>query len=273
MPADLPGTRITLSGGLRAVDGAATETTDDRPPVLLLHGMMGGAWQFDGFQRALSRAGYRSLALDYRGHHGSRPVRRLGGTRVSEYVDDALTACRHLGERPIVVGQSMGGLIAQVLAGGGNASAAVLVCSLPPRGIRWRGARDPRFAWRHLPEVVLRRPLRPHRAELDDLILNRCEPALADVMFARQVPESSRAGTEIAYGLVRAPTGPLGCPVLSVSAGQDRLVSPQVGAMLADRYEGEHLHVEDAGHYALVGEPGWERLAAQIIGWLDGVNR
>jgi pimeloyl-ACP methyl ester carboxylesterase len=255
------GARVTLERGLSAI---ACDGASECPPVLLLHGMMGGAWQFDGFQRALRAAGYSSLALDYRGHHES--AGRLGGVR--EYVDDAAVACAALGEPPIVVGQSMGGLVAQLLAARMPVRAAVLVCSLPPRGIRWRGVRDQRFALRHASAVLTGRALTPDRAELEDLILNGfADESARDLYFVRQVPESSRAGVEIAYGLLDVPR--LDCPVLSVTAGADRLVFPSVGAALAERHGGELLHFEDRGHYALVGEPGWEAVAARIIGWID----
>jgi len=57
------------------------------------------------------------------------------------------------------------------------------------------------------------------------------------------------------------------CPALSITAGRDRLVLPCVGERLATRYGGEHLGFEDAGHYALVGEPGWRDRAAEILAW------
>jgi hypothetical protein len=47
--------------------------------------------------------------------------------------------------------------------------------------------------------------------------------------------------------------------MLSVSAAEDRLVHAHIGHALARRYGGDHLQLDDAGHYALVGEPGWEK--------------
>jgi pimeloyl-ACP methyl ester carboxylesterase len=269
-PASTPaeGEKIALRGGLRAVERRPSEGSG-KPPVLLLHGMMGGAWQFRWLQDALAESGYESLALNYRGHHGSAPVRRLGRVGVRDYLDDALCACEHLAEPPLVIGQSMGGLIAQLLAERGAVRAAVLVCSLPPAGIRWRGVRDPRQAWRHLPDTVLGRPLQPHRGELDVLIFNGIPPDERAAFFASQVPESSRAGAQIAFGLVRVDARSVRCPVLSISASEDQLVLPEIGERLAVRYGGEHLHFEGAGHYALVGEPGWAGRAARTLEWCE----
>jgi pimeloyl-ACP methyl ester carboxylesterase len=262
---------VILPGGLSAVERVPRASTS-KPPVLLLHGMMGGAWQFRWLQEALSEAGYRSLALNYRGHHGSLPVRRLGRVGVDEYLYDALCGCAQLGEPPIAIGQSMGGLVAQLLAERGAVRAAVLAFSLPPAGIRWRGVRDPRNAWRHLPDTLRGRPLRPDRPELEDLILNRIPVSERAAFFSRQVPESSRAGAQIAFGLIRVSARAVTCPILSLGASEDRLVLPAVAEQIASRYSGEHLCFEGAGHYALVGEPGWRTRAATTIAWCDEVS-
>jgi pimeloyl-ACP methyl ester carboxylesterase len=218
--------RVRLPGGLSASEWAPAGG-EGRPAVLLVHGMAGGAWQFEWFQRSLAAAGYRSLALDYRGHHGSRPVARLGRVGVCDYLEDALVACRFLGGRPLVVGQSMGGLIAQLLAARDAVSAAVLMVSLPPRGVRWRSVKDPRLATRHLPALLRGRPLMPIRAEADGLILNRIPPGERREFFARQAPESSRAGAQIAFGRIVVDRSAVAGPVLSVTASEDRLVLPR----------------------------------------------
>jgi pimeloyl-ACP methyl ester carboxylesterase len=263
--------RVRLPGGLSAVEALPAEGPFRHAPVLLLHGMMGGAWQFERFQSELARAGYRSLAVDYRGHHDSPPVERLGRVSVLDYLADALAACAFLGGSPVAVGQSMGGLIAQLLAERDAVRAAILVCSLPPRGVRWRGVRNPRRALRHAPSSLFGQPLVPERGELDDLIFNRIPSSERSEFFERQVMESSRAGGEIAFGLIGVDASAVTCPVLSVGASHDRLVLAEVARELAAHYGGDHLQLDGAGHYALVGEPGWREVAARLIEWLDQV--
>ncbi len=248
------------------IDGPA------RGRILFLHGMMAGAWQFEQLQPYFAERGYESLALNYRGHHGSRPVRRLGCISVGNYVEDALIAARFLG-RPIVVGQSMGGLIAQKLAEADAVSAAAVVCALPPRGILWSGSRDLLFAnLRALPAVVSSRAIAPNRASLDALIFNCLKPRDREAMFRKQVPESSRAGFQIAMGFVAVDASRVRCPVLSVGAEHDRLISPRAAAMIARKYAGQLLEFRACGHYALVGERGWEPRAAAILAWMDALE-
>jgi pimeloyl-ACP methyl ester carboxylesterase len=117
---------------------------------------------------------------------------------------------------------------------------------------------------------MLGRPLTPDRAELDALIFNAIgAPTEREALFARQVPESSRAGFQIAFGRVAVDASRVRCPVLSVVAELDRLVAPEVGAQIAEKYRGELLSFRGCGHYALVAEEGWEARAEALVEWLE----
>jgi pimeloyl-ACP methyl ester carboxylesterase len=89
---------------------------EDRPSVLLLHG-----WMFSSdlnwftTYADLHEAGYRVVALDHRGH--GRGLRTTEPFRLQDCADDAAAVLRELGiERALVVGYSMGGAVAQLLA-------------------------------------------------------------------------------------------------------------------------------------------------------------
>jgi pimeloyl-ACP methyl ester carboxylesterase len=86
------------------------------PAVLLLHGWVASAdLNWVGVYDDLIDAGYRILAIDHRGH--GRGLRPLGPFRLSDCADDAAAVIRELGLAPvIVVGYSMGGAIAQLIA-------------------------------------------------------------------------------------------------------------------------------------------------------------
>jgi 3-oxoadipate enol-lactonase len=88
----------------------------DGPAVLLLHGWMATAdLNWCGAYYDLIAAGYRVLAIDHRGH--GRGLRQLVPFRLSDCAADAAAALRELGVAPaLVVGYSMGGAIAQLIA-------------------------------------------------------------------------------------------------------------------------------------------------------------
>lgn len=86
------------------------------PPVMLLHGWTASAdLNWWGSYAALIDAGYRVLAIDHRGH--GRGLRTYERFTLSACASDAAAALRELGCAPAtVVGYSMGGAIAQLMA-------------------------------------------------------------------------------------------------------------------------------------------------------------
>jgi pimeloyl-ACP methyl ester carboxylesterase len=92
------------------------DTGGDGPVVMLLHGWMASAdLNWCGAYESLVDAGYRVLAIDHRGHgRGLRPLVRF---RLVDCAGDAAAVIRSLDAEPaLVVGYSMGGAIAQLVA-------------------------------------------------------------------------------------------------------------------------------------------------------------
>jgi 3-oxoadipate enol-lactonase len=92
------------------------DTGGDGPAVMLLHGWMASAdLNWCGAYGDLAAAGYRVLAIDHRGH--GRGLRQMARFRLVDCASDAAAALRALDVAPaIVVGYSMGGAIAQLIA-------------------------------------------------------------------------------------------------------------------------------------------------------------
>jgi pimeloyl-ACP methyl ester carboxylesterase len=92
------------------------DTGGDGPPVMLLHGWTASAdLNWWGTYGELQQAGYRVLAIDHRGH--GRGLRTYERFTLAACANDAAAAIEALDCAPaVVVGYSMGGAIAQLLA-------------------------------------------------------------------------------------------------------------------------------------------------------------
>jgi 3-oxoadipate enol-lactonase len=92
------------------------DTGGDGAVVMLLHGWMATAdLNWWAAYADLVNAGYRVLAIDHRGH--GRGLRALVKFRLSDCAGDAAAVLRTLDGAPaVVVGYSMGGAIAQLVA-------------------------------------------------------------------------------------------------------------------------------------------------------------
>jgi pimeloyl-ACP methyl ester carboxylesterase len=133
-----------------------------------------------------------------RGHEHSPAARSLLTTALGDYVADVVGVAGRLSRLPVLVGQSMGGLVVQLaLARGAPARAGGLLASAPPRGIL--GA-TLRLARRHplaFAEVNLTLRLWPivrtPALARDSLLRPTATEAEATALHARLQDESYRA--------------------------------------------------------------------------------
>jgi len=107
-----PGVRlfVDIEGPALVPDGS---TMREKPTLLLLHG--GPGYDHSGFKPAFSRLAdvAQIVYYDHRGH-GRSDRRPAGEWTLDTFADDIVRLCAALGvTRPIVLGQSFGGFVAQ----------------------------------------------------------------------------------------------------------------------------------------------------------------
>jgi pimeloyl-ACP methyl ester carboxylesterase len=251
----------------------ATPARASRPPMLMAHGIMGGAWYFAKWLEFFAARGHPSYALNLRGHHGSRPVADMGKVSVKDYVADLRDGARgiaerHGGARVILVGHSMGGLVAQKAAESLAPTALVLLSAVPPRGI-------PLLSWplfrrqlKNVRALVASGPVTPNPADTHALFLNRLSPSEAFELAPLWIPTSGRAGREMTLGSIAVDSNLIRCPVIVVAGADDVAIPPRIQRRIAKKYGGQ-FRVYDGHAHFLIWEPGWERIASDVAAWLD----
>ena len=236
-------------------------------PVLCLHGLFAGSWVYQRVLPLIAERGYPAAALSFRGHPPASPLPAIGRTSIAGYCHDAFEAARAL-ERPIVIGHSLGGLVALLLASRNLVRAAVLVSSAPPRGLSVFSRPLLLRMWRYLPALLFSRPFVPTACDLDALVLNEVPEEERAAMRARFIPDSGRAARQVAMGVYDVPLRSLRAPLLVVGAEHDRFVPLSVARRLARRYDAP-LHVARGHGHFLFAEPGWETQVGAILDWID----
>ena|SRR5438874_2386440 len=251
-----------------------------KPPVLMIHGAFCGPWSLEGLQQKFEAAGYSVTAPALRFHDRPRPPAALGTTGLADYAADLEEETRALGEAPILVGHSMGGLLAQMLATRVETRALILLApsapwGVPPTTLFEIGAAQAM----HLHPGYWNQVLEPSRDVALAHSLDKLPRHMRDEVFNRFVPESGRATFEIMnWGLdlnhaSAVEADAVQCPLLLLTGSEDRINPPstvaRIAALYNDRATAEVL--DGMGHW-LIGEPGWERLAARALEWLDSLT-
>ncbi len=241
-----------------------------RAPLLCLHGMNAGAWVYDRMLPFVAARGRSASALSFRGHPPNASLERIGHVSMAEYLEDASEVARTM-DRPIVMGHSMGGLVALQLASLGLVRAAVLVSPAPPRGVSVLSLRVLLRMLRHVPALLLSRPLLPTRGDLDAMVLNRVPADERATSAARFIADSGRAARDMALGPIRVPPGSVSVPLLFVGSSDDRFIPLSVVRRVASRFDAP-LHVADGHGHFLFAEPGWEVHAGVMTDWMDAID-
>jgi len=258
-------------------DGRSGTRSRSKPPVLMIHGAFCGPWSMQGLKKKFEAAGYRVSTPALRFHDVARPPAALGTTGLNDYAADLEAEIKTLGKPPILVGHSMGGLLAQMLAARQDVAALILLApsapwGTPPTTLFEIGAAQSL----HMHPGYWNMVLEPNRDVALAHSLDRLPRHMRDEVFGHFVPESGRATFEIMnWGLdlnrasevdVDAVTAPL----LFLTGSEDRINPPSTVERIAALYKNRATHevLDGMGHW-LIGEPGWEKLAERSLKWLE----
>lgn len=248
-------------------------------PIMMIHGMWAGGWVWERFIPIFAGRGYRCLAPTLR-HHDAPPAEPsplLGRVSLLDYAADLQRDIEGMEEPPVLMGHSMGGMLAQILGARGLARALVLLSPMPPQGLNVLSTASLRMFRRSLGRWGFwRRPTRPAFRDAVVSMLGRLPVEERRAVYDRLVHESGRAACETGFWFLdprRAKyvdASRIACPVLVVAGSEDVLHPPAMMRAVARRYEPYSTYEELAGHgHWLVGEPGWRDVAEYVADWLD----
>jgi 3-oxoadipate enol-lactonase len=207
----------------------------DGPAVMLLHGWTASAdLNWWGAYDDLIGAGYRVLAIDHRGH--GRGLRAKARFRLTDCAADAAALLRALDLAPaIVVGYSMGGTIAQLMARDHRDTVEGIVLSGTAQHF---SERETAKLWKWMGFVQLSLSLAPRGSWSALFRRAHLRPTAATAWFQSELTRSSardlaEAGRELGRFDSRPWLGSIEVPAASVITARDSAVSPQKQRELA----------------------------------------
>jgi len=234
--------------------------------ILLIHGAWHGPWCWDGFADRLTGRGHEVRAVQLRGHD-QRPGRLWH--RVHHYLDDVGRAAEQFARPPVLVGHSLGGLLAQKYVERHPAQAAVLMASIPVGGM-FRPA--VRLAARHPPAFVaanLQLSLRPFirtPALTRDLFFTPDTPReTIDECHTRLQNESYPMLLDVVAFVLPRPDR-VEVPVLVLGAERDAFFTLDEVRRTASAYGNAAEIFPGMGHDMML-DHGWQEVADRVGAW------
>ena len=248
--------------------------------IVMIHGMFGGSWCWDNYRRFFADRGYRCLTPILRYHDvdpKDKPHPSLGTVSLQDYADDLQKIIRSLDEEPILMGHSMGGLIAQILGGRGLGRSLVLLSSAAPAGIMAiklsvvKSVPPAEIQW-----GFWKKPVKSTFESSSYSAMHLLsEPQRRDA-YSRYVYDSGRALFEIGFWFLDAKKATaidaarINVPLLVISGAEDRITPASVHRKIAQKYKKVATYMEFPNHaHWIFGEPGWEEIAGHIHVWLN----
>ena len=104
--------------------------------ILLLHGANSVGNEWENFKNEFKKLGNKVIIPTLRHHRlGYNGSEELGKTSIFDYVSDIEKIIKNLKQKPIIIGHSMGGLIALILCSRGHGKLGIFITPAAPKGI------------------------------------------------------------------------------------------------------------------------------------------
>jgi pimeloyl-ACP methyl ester carboxylesterase len=238
-----------------------------RPTVVLIHGAANssGVWRF--WRERLEARGFSTRAPDLRGH-GAVPCADLGRVSMADYVADVQAVIAKLPSPPVLVGWSMGGLVA-LMYGAVAPTLGVLALgpSTPGPMLEAPAAAAP-AAGVFGPEAYgitdAASPVQPTMPDLD--------PEEIGIALASLGPESAFARQERRRGVWFPPRGFEG-GVLVAGGERDESFPPRACRRVARFLNADYVELPGASHWGLVlNRRALDAAWPAITAWLDRLH-
>jgi pimeloyl-ACP methyl ester carboxylesterase len=262
--------------------------TTDKSPVVFIHGLWLHADSWGPWTELFRDAGYDPSAPGWPGTPDSVDAARkspesVAGKGINDVVDHYAKIISDLPAKPIVIGHSFGGLIAQRLLTGGAAAAAVAIDPAPIKGVIFLPPSALRVA-----SIVLRNPSNRNRAisltaeQFRYGFANAVSPDEATELYERwTIPSPGKPLFEAATAnFVRHSPAKVDTrkadrgPLLVTAGGKDHTVPAAISRATVRLYGKSHAVTDlrqfpDRGH-SLTVDSGWREVAEASLTWLKG---
>lgn len=217
----------------------------------MVHGAGGGGWEYHLWQPVFEKAGWTVIARDLEPAVGG-----LSETRLADYLAQVEAWTTRRGGKLVLIGASMGGILAIKAAESVKPDAVVLVNSTLPKGV------GPARSGPDAPAVI--RWADGPRSETEVAMPDSIQAEI-DFAWKRWRDESGAVVNEIRRGIVSVPPA---CQTLVVLGQRDTDIPYTSGLQLA-KWAGADVHIyAGMSHVGPLMSTRAEEVATSVLDWL-----
>lgn len=247
--------------------------------IVFIHGMFMNPKSWEKWTGYFTRLGYECSAPAWPYHDGDPADLRanvpptLGDLALAEVISAVEKTIQRYAEPPIIIGHSVGGLIAQVLVNKGKAAAGVCVSTAAPNAML-------SMEWTFLQSTVpILNPIQGDSPQ--EMTPERFHETFANLM-SRDASDAAHTiyATHESRNVLRTSLGKAGevdlslphVPLLFLAGSEDKIIPVSLVQKNFEAYPnetGKKQLIEFVRGHFICNEPGWEEVVAAVHAWLD----
>lgn len=250
--------------------------------IVLIHGMYMTPLCWEQWIGYFQARGYTCVAPAWPGRdrpvealRQSHPDSQLGKLTLSAVLEHLDRTIQALPDKPLLIGHSMGGLLVQLLLQREIAAAGVALDSAPPQGVFALSWPFLKSNWPHInPLAPQGQPIQMSFERFQYTFVNTLPlPEQRGAYDRYVVPESRRVPAGSLTGAGRIDFRKPHPPLLLVAGSNDHLIPAALNRVNYARYRNSGS-ITDFKEFAgrthfIIGQAGWEEVAASIAAWFD----
>jgi pimeloyl-ACP methyl ester carboxylesterase len=252
--------------------------------IVFIHGMFMTPLCWERWIERYQAKGYRCSALAWpgrdkpiEGQRKNHPDPELGKLKLRNVVESLAAAIQSMGEKPALIGHSMGGLVVQLLLQRDLAVAGVAIDPAPPMGVFSTAFS---FIKANFPVI---NPFVPV-TQPDMMSFERFRYAFVNTLPLTEqraaydryvVPESRGVPIQSLTSVAKVDFKKPHPPLLITAGEKDHIVPASLNRSNYNKYKAsssttDFMQFEGRDHFG-IGEKGWEEIADYSLSWLEKV--